>query len=283
MQKTVIVTDTDSSLTQEMAAEFGILQVPIGINFNEETYTTGMDIDDRLLFEIVDKRNQLPTTSAPNPEAFINIYKIAFSQGAQSIVCICVSGQVSSTYQSALKARDSFPDRDIHVIDSNQLAMSQGFMVLAAAEAASRGADVEEIISITQETEKKVHTFAVLATLKYLYLGGRVSKLEANLADSFAIKPTLTVRDGKLLLLEKNRTHKKAIKRMLEHLGKTAREKRIERLSIIHVNEKQGADALEIALREILPCPEKIHVVELTPGLSVHTGSGMIGVVAQTM
>jgi DegV family protein with EDD domain len=282
MQKTVIVTDTDSSLSPEMAAEFGILQVPIGINFADETYTAGLDIDDRLLFEIIDRKKQLPTTSAPNPEAFVSAFKKAFSLGAQSIVCVCVSGQVSSTYQSAVKACGSFPDREIHIIDSNNLSMAQGFMAMAAAEAASRDASLNEIVSITNETGKKVHTFAVLATLKYLYMGGRVSKFQAGLADSLNIKPTLTVKDGTLTMLEKNRTQKKAIERILLHLSKIAKETKFERMAVIHVNEAQGASAMEAVLRQTLPCPEVINIVELAPGLSVHTGSGMVGVVVQT-
>ncbi len=254
-----------------------------GITSNEETYTTGLDIDDRLLFEMVDRRNQLPTTSAPNPDAFSNVYETAFSQGAQSIVCVCVSGQVSSTYQSAVKARESFPDHEIQVIDSNNISMAQGYMVLAAAEAASKDKNISEIVTLIHETGNKLHTYAVLATLKYLYLGGRVSKLEANLADSFEIKPTLVVKNGKLTILEKNRTQKKAVKRLIEHLSKTAKEKKFERMSIIHVNEAEGASKMELALRETVPCPEIISIVELSPGLSVHTGSGMVGVVAQTV
>lgn len=282
MPKTVIITDTDSSLPVEMAKELGILQVPIGINFAKESYTTGLDIDDRQLFEIIDKQNQLPTTSAPNPEAYVNIYKKAFSEGAQSIVCVCVSSQVSSTYQSALTASESFPDREIKVIDSNNLSMGQGYMVLAAAEAAIQNASIDEIVSITLATGKKVHTYAVLATLKYLCMGGRVSKLEAGLANSFDIKPTLIVKNGKLTILEKHRTQKRAVKHLLEHLQKSAMEKNYERISIIHVNEPKGAAEMEKVLRETISCPDRIDIVELTPGLSVHTGSGLVGVVTQT-
>lgn len=282
MNKTAIITDTDSSLPPELAAQYGIHQVPIGINFKDESYISGLTIDDRLLFDIVDRKNQLPTTSAPNPEAYIDIYRSAFTLGAQSIVCICVSGQVSSTYSSAVKACEAFPGREIHVVDSLQLSMAQGYMVLAAAEAASRSASVDEIIATVSDTGKKVHTFAILSTLKYLILGGRVGKLAGNLANAFEIKPTLTIRHGELVILEKNRTQNKAVKRLLGHLVKLSTEKCIERLSIIHVNELQGAAEMESLIRETLTCPQNIPIVELTPGLSVHTGSGLVGVVAQT-
>ncbi len=282
MPKTIIITDTDSSLSVEKAAEFGILQVPIGINFGEETFISGENIDDESLFQMIDSRNQLPTTSAPNPESFASFFETAFAQGADSIVCITVSSQVSSTYDSALKAKASFPDRDIHVIDSYNLSVGQGFMVLAAAEAAAQNASVSEIITKVNDTGKNLHTFAILSTLKYLYMGGRVTKLEATLADSFEIRPTLTVKDGKLAIFKKNRTQKRALNQLVEHLHKTTKDKTIERMAVIHVNELSGALALKDILKDNLACPETIDVMPLTPGLSVHTGSGLIGVVFQT-
>jgi DegV family protein with EDD domain len=282
MQKTIVITDTDSSLPPKMAEELGILQVPIGINFGDDTFITGLDINDEKLFKIVDEQNKLPTTSAPNPKAFTNTFESAFAKGAESIICICVSSKVSSTFEAANKAKESFPNRDIHVIDSNNLTMAQGYMVLAAAEAAANNCSVDEIIAITQETGKKVHTFAALSTLKYLYMGGRVTKLQARLAETFEIKPMLTVKNGELTILGKNRTQKKSLCNLVEHIGKAAKENGLKRMAIIHVNEFAVAQALESVMRDALPCPQHIDIVELTPGLSVHTGSGMVGVVFQT-
>jgi DegV family protein with EDD domain len=282
MPKTVIITDTDSSLPKEKAAEHGILQIPIGINFGDESFITDEDINDEKLFQMIDEQGRLPTTSAPNPQAYSDLFEKVFSQGAESIVCITVSSQVSSTFESAQKARDHFPDRDIHVIDSYNLSMGQGFMVLAASEAAARGANIEEIKSIVQQTGKNVHTYAILSTLKYLYMGGRISKLEASLADSFEIKPTLTVKDGKLAILEKNRTQKKAVKNLVNHIRKISQAKPIDRMVVIHVNEPDGASSLRSIIQDAVPCPQAIDLVELTPGLSVHTGKGLVGVVLKT-
>src|SRR5512135_113652 len=101
MNTIAIITDTDSSLPPEIGAQHGIRLVPITINFDEETYTCGVDIDDRLLFEKIDRINKLPTTSAPSPSAFAAEFEAAFKEGADAVVCICVSSQVSSTYNAA--------------------------------------------------------------------------------------------------------------------------------------------------------------------------------------
>jgi DegV family protein with EDD domain len=282
MSKIVIITDTDSSLPQQMATEFGICQVPIGIHFDGESYTTGLDMDDRLLFEKVDKLKRLPSTSAPSPADFIHAFETAFEQGADAIICVCVSSLVSSTYSSAMTACEHFPGREIRVVDSLNLSMAQGFMVLAAAEAVSKNVSTAEIVAHVEEIGKKMHTFALLSTLKYLALSGRVGKFVAGLADTFNIKPILMVKNGKLDLLEKIRTRKKAVDRLLTLLGEAVQDKKIERLAVIHVNDLQGAAELEVLLRAAFACPEKIIVAEFTPGLSVHAGSGVVGVVVQT-
>lgn len=277
MQTTAIITDSDASLPPALAEQYGIQQVPITVHFGDESYTTSVDIDDVLLFQKIDKLNKLPTTAAPSPGAFAAAYESALSAGAQSVVCICVSSKVSATYNAAVTAAEQFPGREIRVVDSLNLSMGQGFMVLAAAEAAQAGANVDEIVAQALDTGSRVHVYAVLATLKYLALSGRVGKLAAGMADTLNIKPVLSVRDGKLDLLEKIRTRKKAVERMLELTRQSLDGKRIERLGIIHVTNPEGAAELRDLLRAALPCPEEIIIAEFTAGLSVHAGSGVVG------
>jgi DegV family protein with EDD domain len=166
MPKIAVITDTDSSLPPRLAAQYGIRLVPITVEFAGESFTTGVDIDDRLLFEKIDRQNKLPTTSAPSPGAFVQAYTDAFAGGAEAVVCICVSSKVSSTYGSALAACESFPGRQILVIDSLTLSLGQGFMALAAAEAAQKGASLDELEAQVRELERRLHLFAAVPTLK---------------------------------------------------------------------------------------------------------------------
>jgi DegV family protein with EDD domain len=282
MDKIVVITDTDSSLPPEVAARYGIHLVPITINFDAESYTTGVDIDDRLLFEKVDRLNKLPTTSAPSPNAFAAEYEAAFKEGAQAVICICVSSLVSSTYNAALTAREMFPERDITVIDSLSLCMGQGFLALLAAEAAQKGAARDQILALLEDAGQRMHLYAVLPTLKYLAMSGRVGKFVAGMAATLNIKPILTIQDGKLVLLERVRTRKKAIERMLELANSCVNGKPVERAAIIHVNDLEGAHELEGMLRARMPFPPSILTAAFTPGLSVHAGTGVVGVVILT-
>jgi DegV family protein with EDD domain len=280
MTKTAIITDTDSSLPPSLADQYNIEQVPITIHFGEESYTCGVDIDDALVFAKVDQKNCLPTTAAPSPSAFAAAYKRAFDTGADAIVAICVSSLVSSTYSSAQTACEMFPDRDITVIDSLSLSMGQGFMTLVAAEAAQAGLSPAEIALAIKDTAERIHLFAVLPTLKYVAMSGRVGKFVAGMADTLNIKPILTIRDGKLELLEKVRTHKKAVDRMMELISQALDGKNVERVSFIHVNNSEGLQDVQKRFCDQSGFTGQPIIADFTPGLSVHAGPGVVGLVA---
>jgi DegV family protein with EDD domain len=279
MSPIAIVTDTDCSLPADIAARYGIRQVPISVHFGQETFKTGVDINDAQLFERVDREGKLPTTSAPAPGDFIEAYKAAFDEGAEAVICFCVSGEVSATYNAAVNAREMLPENDITIVDSRSLSMGQGFIVLAAAEAAQEGASKDEIVSYAMSLAERTHLYAALSTLKYLAMSGRVGHVAAGMAGLLNIKPILTIRDGKLDLLERIRSRKKSLARVIDLTGEALGGRPAKRMAVIHVCALDEARQFEAQLRSSLACPDEVLMCELSAGLSVHSGAGLLGVV----
>ncbi|MGQ9767209.1 MAG: DegV family protein [Anaerolineae bacterium] len=278
MSKIAVITDTDASLPPAVAARYGIRQVPINIHFGEEVLATGVDIDDARLFERVDREGRLPTTSAPSPGQFLEAYQAAFADGADAIACFCVSSAISATYQAAVSGRELLPDKPIVVVDTLSISMAQGFMAIAAAEAAQAGASLDAVVAAAREVGSRAHVFGALSTLKYLAMGGRVGHVAAGFGNLLNIKPVLTLRNGKLELLERVRTRSKSLARVVELAVEAAAGRPIARMAVLHVNVLDEAKEFEAQLRAALPCPEEILIAEMTPGLSVHTGAGLLGV-----
>jgi DegV family protein with EDD domain len=278
MPKIAIITDTDSSLPVELAARYGIHQVPITIHFGAESFETGVDIDDVRTFSRIDREGKLPTTAAPAPGRFVEAFRAAFDAGAETVLCFCVSAEVSRTYDSAQVAAAELPGRDIVVVDTRSLSMGFGFSVLAAAEAAQAGAGKEEVLVRAEDVVRRTHLYTALATLKYLAMSGRVGHLAAGMASLLSIKPILTVRDGKLDMLERVRTRGKAWARVVELAVETAAGRPVERAAILHVNALEEARDFAGQLRAGLALPDELLYGELTPGLSVHAGAGLVGV-----
>jgi DegV family protein with EDD domain len=278
MTNIAVLTDTDASLPLAYATEKLVALVPILIQFGAESIESDFQIDDARLFARIDAEGKLPTTAAPSPGQWAQAFEEAFEWGAEAVLCFCVSSVMSGTYNAACVARDSLPGRDITVVDTLQISAPQGFMAVAAAEALANGATRDEALALAQDVASRSHLYGALATLRYLAMSGRVGHIAAGMAGLLNIKPILTIRDGKLDMLEKVRTRSRAWERIVTLLQNDLQGRAPERMSVVHVAAPAGADEFVALLRRSLPCPEEILVAPLSPGLSVHTGAGMVGV-----
>ena len=279
MQSVAIITDTDSSLPLDLAKEYNIVEVPIIVQFGEETFRDVYDIDNAAVFARVDREGKLPSTAAPSPGNFVEAYQAAFDAGADQILCLTISSEMSAVHAAARSAAEMFTGKIIKVVDSRTVAFGEGLMAIEASKAIANGASIDEAVAAAENLRGRTHLFAALSTLKYLAMSGRVGQVAAGFASLLEVKPILTLRNEKLEMLERIRTQGKAWARVIELVIEAAGGCAVEQLAILHVNAFEAASQFELQVRAALPCPPEVRTVEMTPGLSIHTGPGLVGVV----
>ncbi len=179
MPSIAIITDTDSSIPFDLAARYNIYQVLITLHFGEQSYEAVYALFDGDTFRRIDKEGKLPTTAASSQGKFIAAFKNAFVAGPDKIVCLCVSSEVSSTYNAAVSARESIPGQEIKVIDSRSLSMGLGYMVQAAAEAVTEVASIQDINSVIDDTRQHTYSLPFLLSNIWLWAAGSATSLQA--------------------------------------------------------------------------------------------------------
>lgn len=272
-----IVTDSTSDLPTALVNEYNIRVVPLKVIFEDEIYREGIDITTTQFYEKLAAAKQLPKTSQPAPGEFKEVYEELTSDGS-TVLSIHLSAELSGTYQSALVARNSLPDKDIRVIDSKQVSMALGMLVIAAAKAVREKKSADEIVDLVLNLTKKVKTFFIVETLENLQKGGRIGKAAALLGNILNIKPVLTIEDGIVVPFEKVRGKGKALEKIISILKDYISSNGLSFCALLHANCLKDAISFHKSLTsEIDACEFMISDIGAVVG--THGGIGLMGVV----
>jgi len=279
MNRVAVVTDSIACLPKELVERYGIYIIPITINFGDEIYRDGIDITPSEVYRLLRKAKKLPTTSSPPPGAYLEAYR-QLSQHSDSILCITMPQQISMGFDSAQQARELMkaerPGILIEILDCQTAAGGQGFVTLAAAQAASSGTDLGQVLEAAQRVMRRVDVVAAMDTLYYLAKGGRVPRAAAWIASILSIKPILGIRGGDIGLRERARTKPKALKRLLEIMREEVGQKPVH-VIVFHSDVLDEAERLKDQILAQFDCVE-IFITDFTPTMGVHTGPGTLGI-----
>ncbi len=273
MPTVTIITDSAGDIPPNIAADLGIVVVPLSIRFGDEEFTDCVDLTPADFWAKCASSSALPETAAPSPGAFVAAFTAARDAGATGVVCLTISAELSGTYQSALTAAESLGDFDVAVIDTRAVTMAEGFLTIAAAEAARDGASVASIVELTAANIGRIGVIGSLDTLEHLKKGGRVGSAQALLGSVLAIKPLLELKDGKVVEAGRQRTRAKAI----SHLAKAILDGApYARLAVAH----GSAPDLDVLMAKIdgVECDSPIVVTEIGSVVGTHGGPGIIGI-----
>jgi len=224
MRDFVLMTDSCCDLTDYMANELALEVLPMTVHMADKDYPNYLDgrALSREAFYHMLRNGTLGTTSAVNIGAFEEAMSRVLSQG-KDIVCVCFSGALSTTYQSAvIAARDlisEYPDSRIYVIDSLSASLGQGLLLYLAAEEKRQGKSVDQVAEFIENTKSQICHWITVDDLHYLKMGGRVSAATALLGTMLSVKPVLHLDDtGHLLPVTKCRGRKAALKELLDSM-----------------------------------------------------------------
>ena len=265
-----------------MVESHNIRVVPHSVIFGDRVYRDGIDLSPSNFYVLLERANELPTTSAPSPEAFLEAY-CKVGQERKTIVCILVtSGFSSMALSSAIKAREMagevLPETTIEIIDSRTAVGAMGFIVSAAARAAAQGDDLAGVVKAAEEVKARVTLIGALDTLKYLAKGGRIGKAAYLASSLLNIKPIIEVppSTGVVEPLERVRTKRRALRRMTAIMEERVDIKEPVHVSIDHAKVPHEAEWLREQVSSRFNCVE-LWINEWTPVAGVHCGPGVIG------
>lgn len=193
-----------------------LLRIPLTVAFGEEEFIDGVTMDKNTFYEKLETSPVLPKTSQPSPNAFEAVFKELADKGEEGIL-ITVSSKLSGTYQGACIVAEDFPN--IRVIDSLNAAMGTGILAEYALECADKDFDLDGLAAHLKEKVSRICLVARLDTLKYLEMGGRISKTNALAGGLLNIKPVITIEEGEVVVLGKARGSKKANNLLIEMIN----------------------------------------------------------------
>lgn len=274
-----VVTDSTAYLPEGLADRNSITVVPLYVLVDDEAGLDCIDIGPRELNAALKKRQKV-TTSMPTPDEFAATYRRLLDDGADAVVSIHLSRELSGTWNSAVSAAEEVGADRVRVVDSRTTVMALGYAALHAAAAAAEGADPAAVEAAAVSAAERSRTMFVVETLEYLRRGGRIGAATALLGTALAMKPVLHIDEGKIRPLEKVRTTSRAMARLVELATKAAKDEKVE-LAVHHLAAPERAAALARQLEERMPQAGECLVSELGAVIGAHTGPGVLGVVVQ--
>ncbi len=215
MPKVAIVTDSTVNLPHQLIERYQIQVAPQSLIWGQETFRDGVDIQPEEVYNRLETSKVIPTTSQATPAEFLRIYTSLLDQD-YDILSVLISAKLSGTIQSALQANEMLNSNRIAIVDSTSTSMALGFQTLLVARAAEQGASLEECKTLAERSRDHIGLLFVVDTLKYLHLGGRIGGGARFLGTALNLKPILEVVNGRIEAIERVRTKRKAVDRILD-------------------------------------------------------------------
>jgi len=280
--KVAIVTDSCASIPESILEALDIHWVPYYIHRGKEVLRDLVTIQREAFYKWLPTARELPTTASPGPGDYLEIYeKLAKEQNVNEIVSIHMTSKGSGAYQAARAAqemvKETLPELVVEVIDTLNVSMCHGWMVIEAARAALAGKSLTDIVELVKEMIPLTRMIQTADTLKYLYMGGRIGKAKHLVGSLLNIKPLIGMEDGVIVPLGTARSRKRAYQMMVDKVEAAVGSMGKIKIAYVHAAAQEEAEKIKSLIEARLTVVESL-IAELSPALGVHTGPGTAGV-----
>jgi DegV family protein with EDD domain len=281
MPGVTIVTDSCASIPESLIEALKIRWVPYYIHRGREVLRDLVTVQREAFYDWLPTAKELPQTASPGPGDYLQMYEgLAEEEGIQEIVSIHMTSRGSGAYQAAKVAqstlREKMPDLRIEVIDTLNVSMCQGWMVIEAARAALAGKSLSDVVDLVRGMLPSTRMIQTADTLRYLYMGGRIGKAKHLVGSLLKIKPLIGMDDGIVVPLGQARSRRKAYEMMVDMVESAAGPGARIKVAYVHAAAQEEAEKVRELLEERMICVESL-IAELSPALGVHTGPGTAG------
>jgi DegV family protein with EDD domain len=268
-----VVTESTADIPEEFVTRLGIAVVPSYVVFGSETFRDGVDLTKEQFYRKLAETDVIPKTATPPPGAYEEVYRRLATE-TNEIVSIHLAARLSGLYSAAATAAKNVPQVRIAVIDSEQVTMGYGWMVIAAAEAAHKGATLEQIIDLVEGMKERSSVLAVLDSLEFLYRGGRVGWVRAMVGTLLRIKPIIEIRLSEVKLVERARTRARSLTQLMNLIQALGV---LERAIIVHTDAPELAEHVADMVQAIAPHWERL-IEQAGVTIASHAGPGAVGI-----
>jgi DegV family protein with EDD domain len=273
-----VVTDSTCYIPLDLLQSYNISVVPLKVHFGQETYDEITGISSYDFYQRLAATTKFPTTSQPASGQFKQIYQeILQRESTAEILVLTVSSKLSGTYNSALVAAEQLPEAKITVFDSLSTAMGLGLMTITAVEMATAGHNLTKIMARLEQMRRETSIVLFVDTLEYLKRGGRIGAAAAFLGTLLNTKPILAVIEGQIRPLDRVRSKKKAVERLLVELeSKLPDLTQPVQAGVMHIAAEAEMESLIIMMKERFNLV-RLYTSELGPVVGAHLGPGALG------
>ena len=261
-----IVCDSCTDLTEEDLKKGCYTLVPLTLLVDGEEIIDDETFDQADFLAKVAASKESVKSACPAPESYMEAYS-----KADDIYVVTLSAELSGSYNSAVLGKNLYEEengtKNIHVVNSREAATTQVLIARKLNEYASQGMPFEEVVDKIEEYTTSLRTYFVLETLEVLRKNGRLSRLSATIAGALNIKPVMIgTRDGVIQKAAQARGMKKALAKMVEHMGSEGRDLTRRQFVISHCNCYERAVYVKELIKKHLHA-EDVDIVD-TKGVS---------------